>query len=308
MPKDNFQEYVWLISRLRRGPATLAELADSFERSTLYNNKPLQPRTLYNWRDKVFDLFDIKIEYDKRDGRYHILEDGDHGGDRWLRWLVQSLAVQETISQRSHLSGRILLEYVPSGDTFLQPILEAMHLGKVIKMEYCRFGQVVGSDYEIEPYCVKVHNRRWYLLANARFHDNPEGDRCRLLIFALDRIVGLESTDLEFSYPEDFDPETYFSEYYGVWTDPNTPLETVLLRVDTVQRDYIETLPLHHTQRLVEENDEYGVYELRLRPTLDFFLILMGLGSYAEVLAPERLRSLMADEISLLNDIYQGKI
>ncbi len=82
----------------------------------------------------------------------------------------------------------------------------------------------------------------------------------------------------------------------------------MLLRVDTVQRDYIETLPLHHTQRLVEKNDEYGVYELRLRPTLDFFLILMGLGSYAEVLAPERLRSLMADEISLLNDIYQGKI
>lgn len=286
----------------------MAELVDSFERSTLYNNKPLQPRTLYNWRDKVFDLFDIKIVYDNRDGRYHILEDDDRQSDRWLRWLVQSLAVQETISQRNRLSRRILLEHVPSGDTFLQPIIEAMHLGRVLKMVYCRFGQDVGTDYEVEPYCVKVHNRRWYLLANARFHDRPEGERCRLLIFALDRILALDSTDEEFAYPEDFDPEEYFSEYYGVWTNPHAPMETVLLRVEKVQRDYIETLPLHPSQRLVEENDEYGVYELRLRPTPDFFLALLGLGSYAEVLTPDSLRSLMADEIALLNDIYQGKI
>lgn len=307
MSKDNYQEYVWLISRLRRGPATLAELADSFERSTLYDHKPLQPRTLYNWRVKVFDLFDIKIDYDKRDGRYHIIEDDRHS-DGWLRWLVQSLAAQESISQRRHLSGRILLEHVPSGDTFLQPIIDAMHLGRVLKMEYCRFGQEVVTVYEIEPYCVKLHNRRWYLLGNARFHDNPKGDRCKLLIFALDRILALEGTEMEFTYPDDFDPEDYFSDYYGVWTNPNAPLETVLLRVDTVQRDYIETLPLHHTQRLVEETDEYGIYEMRLCLTLDFFLALLGLGGYAEVLAPDRLRTAMAEEVALLNDIYQGKI
>ena len=34
---------------------------------------------------------------------------------------------------------------------------------------------------------------------------------------------------------------------------------------------YIETCPLHSSQRLVSKTDEYMIFELNLKPTFDFF-------------------------------------
>jgi len=64
MAKILLKHYLWLIDKLSKRPMTLAELCDSYEWSSLYETgHPLQPRTLYNWREKIDELFGLQIAY-----------------------------------------------------------------------------------------------------------------------------------------------------------------------------------------------------------------------------------------------------
>jgi len=64
MAKIPLKNYLWLIDKLSKRPMTFAEICDSYERSSLFErNHPLQARTLYNWREKIDELFGIQIKY-----------------------------------------------------------------------------------------------------------------------------------------------------------------------------------------------------------------------------------------------------
>lgn len=51
----------------------------------------------------------------------------------------------------------------------------------------------------------------------------------------------------------------------------NLKKETIRLKFMAEQGIYIETCPLHSSQRLVSKTDEYMIFELNLKPTFDFF-------------------------------------
>ncbi len=306
---------MWLIDQLRRRPASLRELSEAYSRSSLSDDgKGLSTRTLYNWREKIIDIFDIQIVYSDADHLYH-LEDAEKADrDERLRWLRQSLAVNDALYGSRRLRERILLEPIPSGERYLMPLIEAMNLSRRVKIEYRRFGHDDSPAAVVEPFCLKIHQRRWYLLSripgsepstSGLMEPSPYG---HLRLYALDRVKNIEITEERFEMPASFSAEEYFRDYFGVCVAYGLPLERILLRVDASQRDYIETLPLHTSQTCVEENDEYAIYELRLHPTIDFFRAILALGAEAEVLAPEGLRDLLAQECSVLNDIYQGLI
>lgn len=290
---------------------TWAELSDSYERSMLYEvGKPLQQRTLYNWRQKIFDLFNIRIEIEG--DKYTIADKVEAEQNHALKWLIQSMAVNDMLAESRMLRKRVLLEDIPSGEEWLMLILQAMKENRKVEFDYHRFG-AADTHIVAEPFCVKVNNRRWYLLcripgAEAHHADYAEYDRFGCLrIYALDRMSSLRVLDQGFEYPEDFDPEEFFSEHFGVCIAYGVPLETVKVLIDGAQREYVETLPLHHSQRRVEEGDGYAIYEYRLHPTIDFFRAILSLGAEAEILEPERLRDLMAEETDIMAEIYNGE-
>lgn len=64
MPKILFQNYIWLTGKLRSRKMTFSEIAAEFERSSLYEGKPLTKRTFFNWREKIEELFHLYIDYD----------------------------------------------------------------------------------------------------------------------------------------------------------------------------------------------------------------------------------------------------
>ncbi|MCD8387364.1 MAG: WYL domain-containing protein [Bacteroidales bacterium] len=308
MAKVGIENYIWLIERLARRPMTWAELADSYERSMLYEvGKPLQQRTLYNWRQKIFDLFNIRIEIDG--DKYTIADKVEAEQNHALKWLMQSMAVNDMLAESRMLRKRVLLEDIPSGEQCLMPILKAMKSGHRIKFDYHRFGYP-DTHIVAEPFCVKVNNRRWYMLcripgADAHHRDYPEYDRFGCLrIYALDRMEDLRIIDETFEYPRDFDAEEFFNEHFGVCIAYGVPLETVRVLIDGSQREYVDTLPLHHSQRRVEDGDGYSIYEFRLHPTIDFFRAILAMGAEAEVLAPQDFRELLAEETEIMAEIY----
>ena len=162
-----------------------------------------------------------------------------------------------------------------------------MRDGVALSMTYQSFGKPEPSTFEVEPYCVKLFEQRWYML----------GMSDKLRIYALDRIKALEPTERKFKLPKKFDAAKFFEDYYGIIIgDEDFDVEPVALKVDSWQSKYLRTLPLHHTQVEVERNDEYSIFEYRLCPSFDFRQKILSMGATVEVLAPATLIAKVCEE------------
>lgn len=151
----------------------------------------------------------------------------------------------------------------------------------------------------VEPYCVKLFENRWYLLAH-----NVSYNKIR--IYGLDRIESLELTDNTFKLPKDFSASGFFSTYYGIVTSNDIKPERIIIRAYHDHIPYMKSLPLHASQRLLEEHDEYADFEVYLAPTYDFIMRLLHTGAMIEVISPAFLRQTMKEWISDMYELYKN--
>ena len=296
------QKYTWLIDTIRRaGKITHKELSDRWERNKeLSDCRPLHRATFNRWRDAIFEQFSIIIDCQRVGGYlYFIANPEDIDEDRLKKWMLDSYAVSNIIGENLSLKDRILVDEIPSGRDHLTTILEAMKGNRVVDITYRPFQKSHGYTFPIEPYCVKLFENRWYVLAhNVHYND--------MRVYGLDRIEEATVTDITFKLPKDFSASEFFSTAYGIVISHDTTPETIVLRANKEHKPYMKSLPLHHSQRLIAECDEYADFELRLTPTYDFIMKLLQAGSMIEVLKPVELRKTMKSWISEMYELYNN--
>lgn len=302
-----FNRYVWLVDTIyRAGRISFEEINERWQRSSLNDTgEELPLKTFHNHKNAIQQMFDINIECDRRGGYLYYIEhaeDMERGGVR--TWLLNTFAVNHLINESHHLKRRILFEEIPSGQRFLTQIIEAMRDNLTLELTYQSFWNNTASTFEVAPYCVKVFRQRWYVVACSLSDE-------RLRVYALDRIQELRTTENTFTLPEDFDPEAYFADSFGVVVDEKCAVERVKIRVQGIQRQYIRTLPLHASQKEVETAEDVSVFEFYLRPTLDFQQELLTHAVNAEedieVLGPQWLREHMQAIGQVLYQNHQNK-
>ena len=212
--------------------------------------------------------------------------------DSIQNWMLSTLSVNSILSESKAVQKRILLESIPSDGDNLHKFIEAMKRGVRVLVNYRRYGgQGYGSPMKLDPFFVRLFNKRWYALVK---FPEPTG---LLFTLAFDRIISLDVTDEKFDYPKDFDPTTWFRDSYGIVRDPEVPVETVVIRAFGKEANYLRDLPLHHSQKEVETAEAYSDFTLTLSPTADFFSPLLSRGAAIKVLEPQWL----ADEIKQLH-------
>ena len=153
--------------------------------------------------------------------------------------------------------------------------------------------------YELEPYAVKLFRQRWYIVGKIR---NKDG----VLIFALDRIMHLSKTDHKFNYPKQFNVHDYYHDSFGIIIEKGVDCQRVLLKVMNGQAKYFRSLPLHHSQKEVETNTDYSIFEYHLKPTYDFEQEILSHREDVEVVEPLSLRETIKDSIMKMWAIYSG--
>ena len=276
--------YVWFVTTIyNRGPITLEEMQHRYE-SHFGRGEELGERTFHRYTDAVEELFDIEIKYD-RVRRGYVVADREGIDNMGMRkWLIQTFSVNNILHESQDLKNRILLEDVPSGLQHLTTIVDAMREGVKLSMIYQSFGAEKPSTFDVEPWCVKLFEQRWYML----------GMSDKLRIHALDRIKALEPTEHRFKMPKKFNAEEFFKDYYGIIiNDDEFDVCPVALKVDSWQSKYLRTLPLHHSQVEVERNEEFSIFEYRLCPSFDFQQKLLSMGDSVGVLAPVLLKDIL---------------
>ena len=273
--------YVWFVTTIyNRGPITLEEIQRRFE-SHFGRGEELSERQFHRYTDAVEKLFDIEIKYSRTQRGYVVADREGIDNMAMRKWLIQTFSVSNILHESQDLKNRILLENVPSGQQHLTTIVDAMRESVALSMTYHSFHREEPSTFEVEPYCVKLFEQRWYML----------GMSDKLRIYALDRIKALEPTERKFKLPKKFDAAKFFADHYGIIIgDEDFDVEPVALKVDWWQSKYLRTLPLHHSQVEVVRNDEYSIFEYRLCPSFDFQQKLLSMGDSVEVLSPMLLK------------------
>lgn len=297
------QKYIWLIENIRRaGMISFSELSDRWERNKdLSDYRPL-PRTTFNrWKDAIELLFGINIccRYTTQGYLYYIENPEEINKHKVKKWMIDSFATGNLIGENLSLKDRILVDETPSGYDHLANILTAMKESKVLNITYRSFLNTESRTFDANPYCVKLFEKRWYVLTRRE-------DRQSFFIYALDRIEQLTITDKSFSLPKDFSAEEYFADYFGVVTERDKKPERIVLRAYNEHKSYMKTLPLHHSQKLLKETDEYADFELHLIPTYDFVMRLLHVGAMIEVLQPTSLRKTMKGWITDMAELYEN--
>ncbi len=314
MASNLLGRYVWLVDTLRRHKRlTYNEINKLWQQSGLSYGEgdELPLRTFHNHRAAIKDIFDIYIECDKKDGNKYYIDDPERlEGDGFRSWLIDSYATLNQIQADRQMEGRILFEDIPSGHRWLMPMADAMRHGHVVSITHRGFGKPEATTFLIEPYCLKVVARRWYVVARSPYYSernraSGRGPRNVYLVYALDRIEDLYETDGAFKPDASFDADRFFEGYCGV-NLTGEPVERVVIKARGGYADYLRTLPLHSSQRELGPDGDDTLFECRLRATFDFYQLLLSNCSQIEVVEPEHVRSRMLAMARDIVALYGG--
>ena len=301
MSQNLLNKYVWLVDTLYRAKKiNLKEINRRWLETDLSEGVEIPRRTFHSWKNAVEEMFGLVILCDKSDGDRYYIENREVLEDDGLqRWLLNTMSACNTLLDNKSLSDRILLESIPSEQTFLEDVMKAMKQGKVLEITYKSYWREHESTFRVAPYCVKLFRQRWYLVGNSVNED-------KIRIYSLDRFLEAKLTDEPFEYPKDFSPEVYFEGCFGIIREESCPLETVKLKVSPNQANYLRSLPLHHTQKELERTTDYSIFSVEVRPSFDFRQELLWNGDALEVLEPLWLRKEMAAIIKQMGNHYKN--
>lgn len=186
---------------------------------------------------------------------------------------------------------------------------------QVIRLYYHRFDDPSERSVVIHPYLLRQSNARWYVFGA------DDGDNF-LLHFALDRILRFEPMPTATFRECLYDLASRFEDIVGVTlsrdaaTGQPLPCEDVLFWAAEREVGYVETRPIHGSQRAVVGEDEQALraryphlragrfYRLQVIPNYELLKAFAACFAAVELLEPLSLRNKFARIIAEMNKIY----
>lgn len=310
------REYIWIIETLRRDRLVpLKELSLQWQKNGLGDGQPLSRSTFTRYREAIYKIFGIEIACKRGTGfEYYIKNEDILEKDTIQAWMVTAFSVGHIISEELGLQHRIVLDNMPVNVDFLKTIFDAMHSNLCLNIEYQKYGSDEKKRYEIEPYCVKFFKNRWYLLGKYYVLSNDEEvfspKEERLHIFCFDRIKSLTMSDRMFQVEPKFDAHKYFQTAFGAYIDSSTDPEPVVVRAYGMARYYLQDMPVHHSQHIINETPEYADFEVYIRPTVDFLHHILSQGDCLKIIEPswvvDEMHTLVLDTLKLYDPSLCG--
>lgn len=299
MISKTYYKYIWLLDTLLSSDCPL-----SFEEIWLLwgldhkDDSDLSIRTFHEHRKGIKEMFGVDIECDRSKNVYYVKNPEALDKNKLAKWLLNKYSIPKDFATFNGLEDRVLLEEIPLGQAFLDPIMEAMLHNVELLIDYQQYKGEHMQSFHMQPYALKVFNRRWYLLGYLKEQDG-------LRTIALDRILHIDILKNYFELPNDFDANKYFANVVGIYVNKDLPVTKVRIRAYGDQADYLRSTPLHKSQSEVRSKyGEFAEFTYRLCVTPELVNQLLALGDKVEVLEPEELRVEMKERINDMFNFY----
>lgn len=301
MISKTYYRYIWLLDTLlNSSPLTIDEINMLWEDCPL-SNGPIPLRTFHEQRKGIKEMFGVEIVCDRSHGNvYYVKNPEVLEKQKVAKWLLHKYSIPQEFATFNSMKDRVLLEEIPLGTTLLNPIIEAMQKNVELQIDYQRYESEQEEynlqEFHVQPYALKVFNRRWYLLGYIK-------EKHDLRTIALDRILDLKILSTSFELPEDFDARKYFANVVGIFVNNDLPVTKVMIRAYGTQAEYLRSTPLHKSQAEGRSKyREFAEFTYRLCITPELVSQLLAMGDKVEVLEPATLREIIKGQLqSVLN-------
>lgn len=278
-----------VIGFLKNNPSTMIEIQDYLSR--LNSNYIRNEKTIRRDFHSIEELFGYEIEYDKKQRVYKIEKVVD---DIYKDKLLESITLMNILQQSKNINKYIHLDRKQTGGTdYLNDIIEAIENKYVLSFTLNSYwGEA--TKRKCSPIAIKEAMKRFYLIAY-------DIDKRAIRNYGLDRISNFRILDEKFS-PAAYDINEIYQHAFGIenYYDPMN----VVLRFDNTQFNYLTSLPLHHSQEIINKDANTFTVNLFVHPTHELKMEILKFGDYCEVLEPSFYREEMKTTINNLYKTY----
>lgn len=190
------------------------------------------------------------------------------------------------------------------GLKYLNTIYDSIVKKEVLEVEYKSFKSRDIKRYKISPYILKEYRNRWFVFG---FRQEDK----KLFNFALDRIEGLHiSTVDEYSVDETFSSEDFFDDLIGVTKHERLKTEHIVFIADRITAQYIQTKPIHISQKLVSRDRKTGwvTFEITVVANPELYSAMFAYADGVQIISPQRVVDEMKEAVGRLATNYNLRL
>lgn len=291
--KDTIKRHLTIIKLLRKKKYSLKEILDYLSEESTVTGFDLQisERSFKRDREDIEEIWGIVIEHNRRENVYEIVNDDN---DILSERLIESLDMISVLNRSRNVSKYIYLENRKSnGIMYFNDILYAIENQLVLEFTLNSYWSV-SSKRRCVPKAIKETHNRYYLIA-------WDLDKEEFRNFGLDRITDFRLTYQLVESPS-IDITKFYQHAFGIecYNEP----QKVILKFQKSQQAYLESLPLHTSQTIVDLNDDFIQVELFVHPTNELVMEIMKYGAICEVIEPQLLKEQVKEKVKEFYTIY----
>ena len=184
------------------------------------------------------------------------------------------------------------------GLEWIEAIRKAIVAKQTLCVTYQSFKARDASTFCFSAYLLKEYRNRWFVLGQSHARNSP------MLTLALDRIKTIEEHEEGYRENTRIDLATYYNDVLGVTKSPGQRDNEVVFWIDDANAPYVITKPLHHTQKVLKEQDGGKIFSIRVIMNFELERELLGFGAKLRVLGPRILVRQIKAQLSKALDRY----
>jgi predicted DNA-binding transcriptional regulator YafY len=261
----------------------------------------------------IRDEYGLEVGFNRRKGGHFLLLPTDEDVSDFTQFIrllerrERMELVRLSLPKAKAMIHYIQLEYNEQfqGTEHLALLWEALQGQRVVVFTYQSYNADTPKQRTVEPGLQRTvepglhfeYRNRWYLDG----WDLEAGD---VRTFGLDRIRSLVLTDQPVKQDRKVKYPSYRSHAIGVTNRPGLQVETVVLRFQKPEGEYVRSLPLHPSQSIQREDESSIDIALDVILNHELEREILAYGEEVEVIAPLQLREKIAKRTRKMLEKY----
>lgn len=297
MAKREFIQRQLLIIRRLKSRATSFEEIKSYllqQQEITNDNFDISQRTFQRDLKDINSIYGITIAFNKKEGWYEITDEDE---EKPFERIIEAFETVSALNYSDQVSKNLFLEKRSGkGTEHMHGLLYAIENRFEVIIIHQSYWKEKPETRILQPIAIKESQNRWYLVC----FDTVKKE---IRNFALDRIVKLDLTATKFK-AINFDTAAHYKNAFGV--ECYEPATKITVIATVFQAQYLKSLPLHTSQKIVKEDGQYCSFEYFMHPTNDFIMEIMKFNENLEVTAPLALRKEIQKRIHNMAKLYDN--
>lgn len=244
-------------------------------------------RVYYRYSDKSFSIKNQGInqsEAEQLKATLSILS--RFKGLPQFEWVEEiQIRLEDTFKLKGNAGSAVGFEQNPylKGLNHFTELFTAIQNKQTLIIKYKGYKQVKSSDIIFHPWFLKQYNNRWFLFGlNEQYQS--------LSNLAIDRIILIQEAKVKYRPNTEIDFVDFFEDVVGVSVEPDASTEKLIIKISNEVWPYIESKPLHGSQKLKSKSESNVQIELNVQVNHELIALLFSYMETIEIIEPKALR------------------